>query len=96
MKFKSTLEKHMGQAKVNVAAAEEIGYKEDELISKIFKMVTDSSCFLKAYSRATMVSRTIQPSINDKDLKIASDMMMALASELMLGLVREGLISINK
>ena len=63
---------------------------------KIFNLVKDSKAFWTARERSIKITRNIQPSITDEDLKIASDMQLACASALLLNLIREGLISINK
>lgn len=96
MKFESSLEKHLRESKTDLEQARREGMKEDERIQGIFDMITNSPCFPKLSARATYVSKIIQPSIADRDLKIACDMMCALASELVLNLVKEGLITIKE
>ena len=96
MEFRSTLEKELEQHHERLKQAEAEGYKEPPEIKEVFFLIKDSLAFMKTRMRTITVARSIQPSITDTDLKIASDMQLASASELVLNLLKEDLIKIVK
>jgi hypothetical protein len=96
VEFKSTLEKAMEESEARVKEERAKGHEVSPDLLQVFKLIKNSLITLEAARRRSiMVTRFIQPSITDKDLKIASDMQLATASELVLNLLKEGLISIN-
>jgi hypothetical protein len=96
VKFRSTLERYLEQAEESLKKAKEKGYSSKP-VDEVFEMITSSAQAEDLMRvRSIMIAKTIQPSITESDLKMASDMMCALASELVLNLMREGLISLNK
>ena len=96
MEFESTLKREVKQIDNRMKDAKAKGYKEPPEIKEVFDLVKDSMAFLIARVKTIEVARCIQPSITNEDLKIASDIQLATASQLMLNLIKEGLISINK
>ena len=96
MEFESTLERESKKRgkELKEAIAEGRKFKS---VDEVFKLITNSDTAMRSmYGRAMHIAKIIQPSISDKDLKIASDMMSAMASQLVHNLLEEGLISINK
>lgn len=96
MEFRSTLQKHVEDASDRIKQARENGYKTSPLLLELFHKIKDTPPFLAARLRTIMIAREIQPSIMKEDLRIASDMQLAMATELILNLVKEGLISVNR
>ena len=96
MEFESTLERSLKERADKLRKAKEDGYKEPPEVKKVFNLVKDSVAFHAARLRTMIIAREMQPSITDTDLKIASDMQLAMASELILNLMKEGLITIKE
>lgn len=96
MEFESTLERKGKKSAEHVEEAPKNGYK-NKLLEEVFELITSSdratSCM---QARAVDIAETIQSSITAKDLKLATNMMCAMASQLVLNLADEGLISINR
>ena len=96
MKFEGTLERAKERYNFRLNQAVAKGYKEPPEIKEIFNLIKDSKAFWSARIRSIAITRDIQPSITGEDLKTASDMQLAMASALVLNLMREGLIAIKK
>ena len=96
MEFKSTLEKTAEKHENHLREAIAKGYS-DKGVDDVFELISHSGRAMDVMvARSLSIAKTIQPSISGRDLKIASNMMCAMASQLVLQLKKEGLISINK
>ena len=96
MEFKSTLEKESEKQEKHLKETLSKGY-DTKPVNEVFELITQSGRPMTVLgSRAIHIARIIQPSISEKDLKIATNMMCALASQLVLQLKEEGLIRFNK
>ena len=95
MEFESTLERKDKKHAEHLKEAQAKGYK-NELLDKVFKLVSSSNTVEYLQFRATDIAKAIQPSITSKDLRIARNMMCAMATQLVLNLIDEGLVNINK
>ena len=96
MGIRSTLQKASEKHEKHLKEAMTKGY-DRKPADEVFKLIMSSNTSMTCMrSRAQYITKTIQPSITKADLKIAADMMCAMASQLVLNLVKEGLISVNK
>ena len=96
MEFKSTLEKTAEKHENDLKEAIAKGYS-DKGVDDVFELVSHSNRAIDVMiARTKSIAKTIQPSISGRDLQIAGDMMCAMASQLVLMLKNEGLISFNK
>ena len=96
MEFKSTLEKESEKQEKHLKEARAKGYS-DKGVDDVFELVSHSGRAVDVMiARTKSIAKTIQPSISGRDLQIAGNMMCAMASQLVLMLKDEGLISINK
>ena len=96
MGIRSTLQKASEKHEKHLKEGIERGY-DRKPADKVFKLIISSNTAVACMrSRALYIAKTIQPSITEADLKIAADMMCAMASQLVLNLVEEGLINVNK
>lgn len=96
MKFESTLERKSKECIEHIEEALKDGY-ENKLLDEVFNLITSSDRATGCMqARAVDIAETIQPSITVRDLKLATNMMCAMASQLVLNLADEGLININK
>jgi hypothetical protein len=96
VEFKSTLERGLERRMDRLKEAGRNGYEEPPEVKEVFKLIVNSEAYPVAGLRTMTIAKETQPSIADTDLKISSDMQLAMASELILNLIKEGLISINK
>ena len=96
MEFESTLQKASEKHEKHLKEAITEGY-DRKPTDEVFKLIMSSNTSMACMrSRALYIAKTVQPSITEADLKIASDMMCAMASQLVLNLIEEGLISVNR
>lgn len=96
MESESTLERKDRMHAEHLKKAIENGYNT-EAVDKIFNLTLKSKVAVDCLrSRAKDIAKTIQPSILDKDLRLAVNMMSAMATQLVLNLLNDDLIKINE
>ena len=92
--FESTLQRErdgiLKRANKHIGTAQ---YREDV---KEADVITNTPAFLSARKRAEYITKVIQPSIMENDLRIAITLQLAMACELVHNLFKEGVIEFKK